>query len=135
MTKTASTRRNDESSVKPSRSPSSPQAGHSDAVRELVVFAARIQLATITAAGRFLTGWVQSADRYAQAISDELLGRVHGETDSSELIGRLAAASSVHLREVTALPSVAVSHFDSQLTKTVRPRKRAGQDARRRVAA
>jgi hypothetical protein len=135
MVRTASTQRNDESSVKPSGSRGSPQAGHSDAVHGLIVHAARIQLASITAASRFFADWVQSADRYTQAISAELLGRAQGETGPGELIGRLAVVSSTHLREVTALPSVAVSHFNSELAKTMKPRKRTRKHARRRVAA
>jgi hypothetical protein len=135
MARTNSTQRNDEISVKPSGSAGSPQAGQSDAVHELIVHAARIQLASITAASRFFAGWVQSADRYAQAISAELLGRVQGETASGELIGRLAAVSSTHLREVMALPSVAVDHFNSELTKTLKPRRRRRKDPSRRMAA
>jgi len=86
-------------------------------VRELVVHVARVQLASITAASGFLAGWVRSADRYAQAVSDELLDRMHGQTAPGELIGRLATVSSAHLREVTALPAVAVTHFETELTK------------------
>jgi hypothetical protein len=101
-------------SSKPVKSPrrsETEQDGCSETVRELVVHVARVQLASITAATRFITGWVQSADRYAQAISDELLDRMHGETPPGQLIGRLATASGAHLREITALPAVAVSHF------------------------
>jgi hypothetical protein len=135
MIRTASTRRNDESSLKPSGSSGSPQPGQSDALHELIVHAARIQLASITAASRFFAGWVQSADRFTQAISAELLGRVQGETVSGELIDRLALVSSTHLREVTALPSVAVDHFNSELTKAAKPRGRRRKGAGRRVAA
>jgi hypothetical protein len=127
MARTASTQRNDTSS-RP------VQAGQPDAVRELVVHAARIELASITVASKLFAGWAQSADRYAQAISAELLGRVQGETASRELVRRLAVVSSTHLREVTALPSVAVTHFNSELTKTVKPRKRARRDAPGRAA-
>jgi hypothetical protein len=100
------------------------QQTHTDAVRELVVHTARIQLASLTAASRFVAGWAQAADRYAQAVSDELLGRVKGETASSELLAGLAAASSQHLREVTALPNDAVNHFNNELTKKPKRRNR-----------
>ena len=130
MIRTASTQRNGESSVKPSRSSGPPPAGHSDAVHGLIVHAARIQLASITALSRFVTGWAQAADRYTQAISDELLDRVHGETAPSELIGRLAIVSSLHLRELSTLPNDAVSHFNDQLTKPAAARKRTRQRAR-----
>jgi hypothetical protein len=95
-----------------------------EAVRELIAHGARIQLASLTAASRFLAGWAQATDRYAQAISDELLGRVQGGTTSGELVGRLAAVSSQHLREVTALPGDAVDHFNNELTTKPKPRKR-----------
>jgi len=118
MARTASTQASDTSSTP-------VQAGQPDAVRELVVHVARIELASITAAGKLFAGWAQSADRYAQAISAELLGRVQGETASRELVRRLAVVSSTHLREVTALPSVAVNHFNRELSKTVKSPKRA----------
>jgi hypothetical protein len=133
MTTTASTRRSAETSAPPSGDSSVAHGQHAEAVREVIVHAARIQLASITALSRFLTGWVQSADRYAQAVSDELLARVSGETASSELVGRLAAASSLHLREVTELPTVAVRHFNNELTKPATSRKRTQKRARSRA--
>ena len=133
MATTAMTRRSAETSAQPRRGSSVAQGKQVNAVREVIVHAARIQLASITSLSRFVAGWVQSADRYAQAISDELLGRVHGETASSELVGRLAAASSLHLREVTELPTLAVRHFNNELTKPAKSRKRTRQGARNRA--
>ena len=105
---------------------SSPANGsHSDAVRDLFVHATRVQLATLTSVSKLVVGWAQSADRYAQAVSDELLGRARGDTAPGELIGRLAVASSRHLRELTGLPTDAVNHFNSELangTKQLRRR-------------
>jgi hypothetical protein len=124
MATTASTRTNDKNSVKPTGGTRDAQATDSDAVRELIAHGARIQLASITTASKFFVGWAESADRYAQAISDELLGRLHGETASSELVGRLAPPSNQHLRDVTALPNAAVSHFTEELAKTPTARKR-----------
>lgn len=106
--------------------------GRADAVRELLVHATRVQLATLTSASKFFVGWTQSADRYAQAVSDELLSRAHGETAPRELLGRLATVSSRHLREVTALPTDVVSHFNSELAKETKPRQR--QPVRRKAA-
>jgi hypothetical protein len=65
-----------------------------------------------------------TTDRYLQAVSNELLGRLHGETASSELVGRVATVSSRDMRDVTALPNAAVSHFNRELTKTPKRRKR-----------
>ena len=124
MATTASTRMNDKNSVNASGGTQAAQGTNSDAVRELIAHGARIQLASITAASGFLAGWAQSADRYLQTVSNELLGRLHGETASRELVGRLATISSQHLRDVTALPNAAVSHFNKELTKTPKPSQR-----------
>lgn len=87
----------------------------SEALRELFLHAARVQLATVTSISKFVAGWAESADRYTHAVSNELLSRAHGETGSHELVDRLATASSAHLREVTALPTEVVSHFNDEL--------------------
>jgi hypothetical protein len=112
---------------------STSDGSHSEAVRELFVHATRIQLATLTSLSKFVVGWAQSADRYAQAISDELLGRAEGETAPRELLGRLATVSSTHLREVSALPTDVVSHFNNELAKRAEPQP--GQRQARRQAA
>ena len=124
MATTASTRTNGKNSLKSTGGKPVAQAPDSDAVRELLAHGARIQLASITAASKFFAGWAQSADRYLQAISTELVGRLHGETASGELVGRLAAVSNQHLRDVTTLPKAAVNHFNKELAQA-QPRKRA----------
>jgi hypothetical protein len=134
MATRASTRRSNKPVKSPEHSETEPDR-RPEAVRELAVHVARIQLASITAASRLITGWVQSADRYAQAISDEVLDRMQGETPPGELIGRLATVSSVHLREVTALPAVAVTHFETELAKRARRLERVRQAARPPAAA
>ena len=118
----------------PNGSSESSAGQRSDAVRELLVHATRVQLATLTSVSKFFVGWTHSADRYAQAVSDELLRRAQGETAPHELLGRLATVSSQHLGEVTALPTDVVSHFNSELTKQTKPRPRQRQSARRKAA-
>jgi len=88
----------------------------------------------VTSISTFVAGWVQAADRYTQAVSNELLSRAQGKTEPHELVGRLAAVSSAHLRDVTALPTEAVSHFNTELARReeAEPRKRK---APRRKAA
>jgi len=135
MAATASTQRNDKTPASPSARPNIAGGRQAGAVREVLVHAARIQLASITAASRFFAGWAESADRCAQAISDELVDRVHGENAPSELVGRLASVGSLHLRELTALPNAAVSHFNNELTKPAKARKPARRTARRQVRA
>jgi hypothetical protein len=125
----------DKTAARSSRS-SRSNGSHSDAeaVRELFVHATRIQLAMLTSLSKFVVGWAQSADRYAQAISDELLGRVEGETAPRELVGRLATVSSTHLREVSALPTDVVDHFNNELAKRTEP-KPGQRQARHQAAA
>ena len=76
-----------------------------------------------------MVGWAQSADRYAQAVSDELLGRARGETAPHELIGHLAMVSSRHLRELTGLPTDAVSHFNSEVANGTQQRRRSRRES------
>jgi len=131
MATARSKRAGDKASTQVVRS-STSNGRHSDAVRELLVHATRVQLATLTSLSKFFVGWTQSADRYAQAVSDELLSRAHGETAPRELFGRLATVSSTHLREITGLPTDVVRHFNSELAKQAE--RRPGQQQARRQA-
>jgi hypothetical protein len=76
---------------------------------------ARIQIAAFTTATETFARWAQTTDQLAQALGDEVLRRVDGETGSAELVGRIRAVSSVHLRELSALPRAAADHFDTRL--------------------
>jgi hypothetical protein len=96
---------------------SAPADTPNQAFLALVRHGARIQIAACTAAAKTLTEWAQTADRLAQAVGDELLRRVNGETDSAELVARITTASSTHLRELTALPRAAADHFDTRLAR------------------
>ena len=87
-----------------------------DALLAVARHGARIQIAALTATGKAIVGWAHAADRFAQAVGDELLRRVDGETDSRELIVRVAAATNVHLRELTTLPGAATDHFNTRLS-------------------
>ena len=101
------------------------QAMQAETARDVVLHIARIQLASITAASRFFAGWAQSADRYVQAVSGELRARMHGETEATELAARLAAVSTEHLHELTALPNAAVRQFNKELAAADQVRKGA----------
>jgi hypothetical protein len=76
---------------------------------------AHIQIAAGTAAAKTVADWAQAADRFAQTVGDELIRRLDGESDSPELVARLTAATSSHLRELSALPRTASDHFDARL--------------------
>ena len=101
------------------------QAMQAETARDVVLYIARIQLASITAASKFFAGWAQSADRYVQAVSAELRARMHGETEATELAARLAAVSTEHLHELTALPNAAVRQFNKELAAADQVRKGA----------
>jgi len=88
-----------------------------DALTAVVRHGARIQIAALTAAGSVVAGWTRAADRLVQAIGDELLRRVDGETDSGELVVQVASAANAHLGDLEALPTAAASHFDSRLSR------------------
>ena len=88
-----------------------------DAVVAVVRQTARIEIAALGAAGTALAGWASAAERFAQAVADELLRRVDGEGDPRESIVRVAAAANAHLRELTALPSAAADHFDMRISR------------------
>jgi hypothetical protein len=96
---------------------SAPANSPRQALLALVRHGARIQIAACTAAAATLTEWAQTADRFAQALGDELLRRVDGETDSAQLVARVTSASSSHLRELSALPHAAADHFDTRLAR------------------
>jgi hypothetical protein len=98
-----------------SRSATEPAA--SDALAAVARHGVHIQIAALGAAGKAIAGWAHAADRFASAVGDELLRRVDGETDSRELIVGVATAANVHLRELTALPSAAATHFETRLAR------------------
>ena len=85
------------------------------ALTTLALRGARIQIAAGTAAAKTVADWAQATDRFAQTVGDELIRRVDGESDSPELAARLTAATSSHLRELSALPRTASDHFDARL--------------------
>jgi hypothetical protein len=87
------------------------------ALRTVVRRGARIQIAACSAAANTFTQWARSTDRLAQAMGDELLRRVDGETGSAELAARVVTASGTHLRELTELPRLAADHFDTRLAR------------------
>jgi len=88
-----------------------------DALAAVARHGVHIQIAALVAAGKAIAGWTHAANRFASAVGDELLRRVDGETDSGELIVRVASATNVHLRELTALPSAAADHFNTRLSR------------------
>jgi hypothetical protein len=86
-------------------------------ITDIMVEVARTQLAAVTAALKFWSGWVESADKYTQKISAELARVSEGADDSGKFVGRLTDSSREYLREMTELPKLAVDHFASEIEK------------------
>ena len=82
----------------------------------LVRHGARIQIAACTTTAATARAWAETVDRFAQTVADELVRRVDGDCDSATLVAGLTEASSVHLRELAALPRAAANHFDARIT-------------------
>ena len=99
-------------------------------VRDLVVEAARTQLAAVSAGIAFWAAWIDSADRYTQAIGAEL-ARLEGEKEpAGDIAARLADCTRAYVREMTTLPAVAVQHFNGELEKIGQPKRRRSRSAR-----
>ncbi len=101
-----------------------------DDVRQVVVAAARTELAAISAAIGFWAGWVESADRYTQGLGRELAGIEDGSVNSDEVVGRLTDLSRQYLRELTELPRASVKQFTSELKKISQPKAKRTRAAR-----
>ena len=80
--------------------PNQSSSEQGDAVRDILVEAARTQLAAVTAATTFWAGWADVADTYAKNVSDELAKLDAEDGDMGHL---------------TDLPTASVAHFNSQL--------------------
>ena len=84
-------------------------------MRDVLVEAARTQLAAVTAATTFWAGWAQVADKYAKNVSDELAKLEAEGGETGELLGRITDLTRDYLRELTDLPTASVQHFNAQL--------------------
>jgi hypothetical protein len=90
--------------------------------RELLAHPNVVPIVSLTAFGKLFAGWAESADRYAQAVSDEFVSRAHHGTNVDELLERLAAISKQHFKELSALPKDVVEHFRRELTRQTNAR-------------
>ena len=90
-------------------------------LRNLTVEAARVQLAAITSLVKFWSGWAQSADKYAQGISDELARITEGDTTDSTLT-RLGDLTREYMRDLGNLPGVAAEQFSGEIEKLSKPK-------------
>jgi hypothetical protein len=89
----------------------------SNDVRDIMIEAARLQLAGLSSITKFWSGWADAADKYAQALGDELTKIDEGSTKSKEIVGRLADLSREYLRNISKLPGAAVEQFNNETNK------------------
>lgn len=106
-------------------------ARSSEELREIMLEVARTQLAAVTAALKFWGGWVESANKYAQKISDELTRVSEARDNSEKFVGRLTDSSREYLREMTALPNLAVDHFVSEMEKISKASRKPPKHSRK----
>ncbi len=112
----------------PAKDQAEPRTG--DAVRDVLVEAARTQLAAVTAATTFWAGWAETADTYAKAVSDELAKLDAANGDTSDSLGRISDLTRAYIRDLTKLPTASVDHFNSQLETIGRRTARRTRAAR-----
>ncbi len=108
-------------------------SNQTDAAVDLMLRAGHAQVAAMTAASTFWSGWAQTADRYAQALGTEICDLLEGRTASDEAGVRFADATSAYLRELNDLPRKAADHFSEQIAKE--PRNKAPRTRRGRAKA
>jgi len=101
-----------------------------DEIRQVVLEAARTELAAVSAGIKFWAGWVESADRYTQALSAELTKIEDSSVPSGEAVARVADLSRAYLRELTELPRMSIRHFTGELDKIGRPKRRRARVTR-----
>lgn len=102
----------------------------SDDIQKLIIEAARTQLAAISAATKFWAGWAQSADKYAQSLSDELARISEGNTDSKEVVGRLTDLTREYLRNLSELPNLTARQFSGEIEKLGKPAAKRARSAK-----
>jgi hypothetical protein len=107
-----------------------PQPKQSDPVRDILVEAARTQLAAVTAATTFWAGWAEVAHTYAQRLSDELARLDTEGGDMDDVVGRVSDMTREYLRDITELPTASVKHFNSELEKIGKRASRPPRAAR-----
>jgi hypothetical protein len=89
-------------------------APQSDQLRDVLVEAARTELAAVAAGVKFWAAWAQSTDTYTRAL-DEELARLEQLGDSGDLVARISDLTRGYLRDVLQLPSTAVKEFNTRL--------------------
>lgn len=85
-----------------------------DQLRDVLVEAARTELAAVSAGIKFWAAWVESVDKYTRALDDEL-AKLEQTGESGDMVGRISDLTREYLRNMTQLPSTAVKEFNARL--------------------
>jgi hypothetical protein len=118
---------------RPAPPPPPEPPGPGDQARAILLEATRTQLAAVTAAAKFWAGWAESANRYAQAISDEVAALEDTSDSQRDLVARATSLTREYLREMAVLPDTAVRHFNAELERIGKPKPKAKRTRAARV--
>ena len=99
-------------------------------VRQLMIEAAKVQVAALNAGITFWSSWVESASKFAKSLNSELINLGKDTVQSDEAIGKLTDLSREYLRKMTELPGAAVGQFDAEVGKAIEPKKAPSRAAR-----
>ena len=97
-------------------------AEKSKEIPELVIEAACLQLAGLNSVIKFWASCAEAADKYTQAISNELAMVREGGAESNEIVGRLADLNREYFRELSELPNAALELFNNEINKLAKPK-------------
>lgn len=93
-----------------------------DKVLELLLESARVQVASMNAGIEFWKKWIEHASEYNSVINSEVL-KVTSKTDRNKIIGNISDSSKKFIRQVSTLPGIYSSIFESELSKSARSGK------------
>jgi len=102
----------------------------SEAIREIMLETARVQLAGLSAGIEFWSGWVQRTAKFAQEANKSLLAASEKKESADQMLARLIDSNREYLRQVTELPNQAVARFNAEVSKSVPSRARRKRAAR-----
>ena len=101
----------------------------SEAIREIMLETARVQLAGLTAGIEFWSGWVQRTAKFAQEAGKSLQDATEKKESADQIVARLIDSNREYLHQITELPDLAVARFNAEA------RKSAPSGTRRKRAA
>ena len=87
----------------------------SDDIRQIMLESARVQVATLSGAIAFWTGWAEAAGKFVQAASRDLASIADRDTKVDSVVGSITDSTREYMRRVTDLPNIAVAKFNAEL--------------------